>query len=238
MRIQYTSLLLLCFFLASHAHTGEPITTFENKYTARLMGFDIDITSRLRPTSPKGNYSLFFAATAAVGTISETSHLKWNPQQQLVVPIGYTKKIDGFGKSKETNLFFDWTKLTINDTKKNTKLPMGGVQRIQDDLSYQLQLRQDLIAGKKSFVYNIGEGGRITDTVFSLVGEEVISTPLGNVKTLKIKRKHPNSDRSTYAWFAPKYQYLLVRLQQDNNGIAYTMDISKASLNGKSIARF
>jgi hypothetical protein len=238
MRIPYTSLFFLCVLVVSQTQAGEPVATFENKYTARLMGFDIDITSRLRATSPKDNYSLFFAATAVVGEISETSHLRWNPKEQLVVPIGYTKKINGFGKSKETNLFFDWKKLTINDTKKNTQLAMGGVQRIQDDLSYQLQLRQDLIAGKKSFVYNIGEGGRITDTVFSLVGEEVISTPLGNVKAVKIKRNHSNSDRSTYAWFAPKYQYLLVRLQQDASGIAYTMDISKASVNGKSIARF
>jgi hypothetical protein len=39
-------------------------------------------------------------------------------------------------------------------------------------------------------------------------------------------------------WFAKKFHYMLVRLQQEENGSAYTIYLSKASLNGKAIEHF
>jgi hypothetical protein len=212
MRSQYWSLIIFSFVACNLAQAaGEIVSTFDNQYTAKLLGLNIVVTSRLKATGTNGNYELYLNADAFAGSITETSKFQWNAKEQLVIPIIYTSKMSGFGTSSEEQLNFNWTKLTINDIKNNTSLPMSATKRIQDSLSYQLQLRQDLIAGKKSFIYSIGDSKKIKEISFS---------------------------RYTYAWFAKNYQYLLVRLQQENKGIAYTMDISKASLNGKSIEKF
>jgi len=74
---------------------------------------------------------------------------------------------------------------------------------------------------------------------FEVVGEETLDTPLGKVTTIKVRRKENNNEeREIYAWFAKDFQYLLVRLQQEENGSAYTIYLSKASLNGKAIEHF
>jgi hypothetical protein len=66
----------------------------------------------------------------------------------------------------------------------------------------------------------------------------VLDTPLGEVTTVKVKRSNAKDAAVTHAWFAKNFQYLLVRLQQEENGSAYTIYLSKATLNGKAIEHF
>lgn len=115
---------------------------------------------------------------------------------------------------------------------------MDIAQRVQDKLSYQIQLQQDLLNGKKDFAYQIADGGRLKEYKFVTVGEELLDTPLGKVNTIKVKRSRENDERVTYAWLAKDWNYLLVRLQQEEKGEVYTIYIHKATLNGKAIEKF
>jgi hypothetical protein len=101
-----------------------------------------------------------------------------------------------------------------------------------------VQLSQDLIAGKNNFSYTVTNGRKIKTYKFEIIGEEVLKTPLGEVKTVKVKRSRENDDLVTYAWFAKDFQYLLVRMQQEEDGSDYTIYINKASINGKVIEHF
>jgi len=222
--------------IASLAQANEP-TQFENKYSAKLYGFNIEVTSRL---SAKGdsNYEFYFEANAALGRITEVSQFKWSPNEHFAIPMQYTYKRTGIGKSREQALNFDWTKNEVTNLKTDTRMALDANKKIQDSLSYQLQLRQDLMAGKKNLSYLITNGKKNKEYKFEIVGDEVLDTPLGQVTTVKIKRVQTSDERETYAWFAKDFQYLLVRLQQEENGSAYTIYISKASLNGKAIEHF
>ena len=51
-------------------------------------------------------------------------------------------------------------------------------------------------------------------------------------------RSRKNHDRVTYAWLAKDWDYLLVRLQQQEDGDSHTISITKAELNGERIKRF
>jgi hypothetical protein len=222
--------------IASLTYANE-LTSFENKYTAKLYGFSIDVTSRL---SARGDndYELYFDVNASLGRVTEVSQFKWNTKEHFAIPMQYTYKRTGLGKNRDQGLNFDWTKNEVTSLQNDTRMELDASKKIQDSLSYQLQLRQDLMAGKKNFSYLITNGKKNKEYKFEIVGEEVLDTPLGKVTAVKIRRVQTNDERETYAWFAKDFQYLLVRLQQEENGSAYTIYISKASLNGKAIEHF
>jgi hypothetical protein len=212
-------------------------SSFETSYNAKLYGFNIAATSRLSPL-PNGNYEYYFNADSIVGKVTEMTEVSWNAKEQRIIPQRYIYQRNGMGKNRDDELVFDWSANKVTNVKNAQSQVLDAAKNIQDSLSYQIQLSQDLIAGKKQFEYSIANGRKIKQYKFEIVGEEVLTTPLGDVKTVKVKRTRDKSELVTYAWFAKDFQYLLVRLQQEENGSAYTIYISKASLNGKAIEHF
>lgn len=236
MRISHWLLAVLSFSFTLTAYANSLIT-FDNTYTAKLYGFNVNVTSRL--SAQENNlYQFYFDVNAAIGSVTEVSRFKWNEQEQYAIPTSYTYKRKGLGKNREKELNFDWSKNEVVDLTNNSSLILDATKKIQDSLSYQVQLRQDLMAGKKDLHYFITDGKKTKEYQFETMDEEVLDTPLGKVTALKIKRSEANEKRAIYAWFAKDFQYLLVRLQQEENGSAYTIYLSKASINGKAIEHF
>lgn len=211
--------------------------TFNNVYKAKLYGFNITVTNRLTKTSDN-QYDLLFKFDSMLGSITETSRMLWNPAQQSVTPFHYVYTRRGLGKNRDAELLFDWQNKTVTNNVQKTTWSMDIAQKVQDKLSYQLQLQQDLINGHSKFSYQIADGGKLKQYNFEKVGEELLKTPLGNVMTVKVKRSRENDDRITYAWLAKDWDYLLVRLQQEEDGKTSTIYITKASLDGKPITKF
>ena len=230
---------LTALSIAAPGHSKEALTTFENSYTAKLYGFSIEATSRFKLTGPEtGTYQFYFNADSVVGSVTETTHILWNEKEQVFVPQRYTYKRTGIGKGRDDELVFDWVNHKVTNIKNNKTLSVEANSKLQDSLSYQLQLRQDLLAGKDKLAYTITNGRKIKKYQFEIVAEETLKTPLGEVKTVKVKRSNTNENSATYAWFAKDFSHLLVQLQQEENGSAYTIYISKASINGKAIEHF
>lgn len=229
--------LSIALLTMSAAQAVPAPATFETSYNAKLYGFTITITSRLSPLA-NGNYEYFFNADSMVGKVTEQTEVSWNEKEQRIIPQRYIYQRKGMGKNRDDDLVFDWAANKVTNIKNSHSQVLDATKHFQDSLSYQIQLSQDLIAGKKHFEYFITNGRKIKQYTFEIVGEETLTTPLGDVNTLKVKRTRDNSELVTYAWFAKDFQYLLVRLQQEENGSAYTIYISKASINGKAIAQF
>lgn len=234
--IYRSALLVLTLFSAFVAAADAP-KTFNNQYKAKLYGFNITVVNSLTKTADN-QYELLFRATSAIGSITEKSTLQWNPAQQSVTPLHYSYARRGLSKDRTAELSFDWKNKTVTNNVQKTSWQMDIAQRVQDKLSYQIQMQQDLLNGQKNFNYQIADGGHLKEYKFTTVGEEVLKTPLGDVKTVKIKRSRENDERVTYAWLAKDWNYLLVRLQQEEKGDAYTIYIQKATLNGAPIEKF
>ena len=49
-------------------------------------------------------------------------------------------------------------------------------------------------------------------------GEETLSTPLGELRTVRINQYTPGKTRMTTFWVAPDRQFLLVRIAQEKDG--------------------
>lgn len=209
---------------------------FKNIYKARVYGIGITVTHELTPTD--NGHKLRFFADSFVASIEETSLFDWPTPGQLR-PLQYTYERTGLGRDRTAKLDFDWQAKRVTNNVQDKPWKMKIHEGIQDKLSFQVQLQRDLAAGKtEDLYYQIADGGRIKEYRFAKVGEETLETPLGKVDTVKIERTRKDDDRVTYAWMAPEYGYLLVRMQQEEGGDVYTIYIHESEIDGETISRF
>jgi hypothetical protein len=229
-------LLIAGLTLGQLVIAAEP-DSFSNQYVSSALGFRITVTHELA-RQEDGTYLMQFHAKSWLGEIIETSLLRWDDEKELVIPLTYTYKRRGVGRNRDAELSFDWDNHTVINKVQDTRWKMDITQKVQDKLSYQLQLQQDLRDGQTQFTYQIADGGRLKSYGFEVVGEEVLSTPLGKINTVKVKRSRENDERATYAWLAKEHHYLLVRMQQEEKGKTYDIDIRSARINGETLKPF
>lgn len=223
--------------LSSSVFAIEPVE-YHNQYKTKMYGFAITVTNSLTKTA-NGEYDVLFRFDSMLGNIVETSRIQWDASKEQVVPQHYAYKRRGLGKNRDADLRFDWNTLTVTNQVQNSEWKMKLEPKAQDKLSYLLQLQQDFRDSTETkATYKIADGGSLKTYTFEKVATETLKTPLGNVETIKIKRSRSNSDRTTYAWLAPKYNNLLVRLQQIEKNDSYTLDITTAKVNGKTLEKF
>lgn len=211
-------------------------TSFENEYTTRIFGIRVTVTHQLS-TLENGRQQLLFDASAWVGSVEEITQFDWT-DEGVVQPQKYYYKRRGLGRNRDAELTFDWDREKVLNNVENTSWSMDISQNVQDKISYQIQLQKDLINGRDNLVYDIADGGELKRYRFDIEGEERLDTPLGQVNTVKVKRSRDDNDRVTYAWLAKDWDYMLIRLEQREDGDSHTITINKASLNGERIEQF
>ena len=162
-------------------------------------------------TKAKGVVALFRR-----DTVKESS--LWTLQQQQIVPHQYLYQRSGGKKDKYLRMDFDWSKNMVHIDDKvhpwDLELPSATLEKHV----YQLQLRLDLMQNpqQRTFNYAIADGGRIKHYQIERLEEEIISTPLGKIATVKFKRQRDrdsDKDRETTLWCAPELDYLPIKLE-------------------------
>ncbi|MCU4674693.1 DUF3108 domain-containing protein [Catenovulum sp. 2E275] len=145
----------------------------------------------------------------------ETSELTIN--EGNVTPIRYLFKREGTGSDKSTTLSF--TDGQILDSEENAKIEAAENIHWYDEISYQLQMKMDLAAGKTEMKYYLIDHKKRDKLYhFKVVAEEIIEVPAGKINTVKLQRIRPGDDRLTEFWLAPDLGYLLVRIRQERDG--------------------
>lgn len=151
---------------------------------------------------------------------SETSIVKLDNFK--VTPTHYHYKRTGTGRDKSAQWSYDIPAGTAVNIEQNKTKKIDFPVNIQDKLSYHLQNRLKMIQNPKQdhFVYPvISTSGSIKNYVFQYDGEEEVMLPYGLVSTIRLKREVVEKERVTYAWFAPKLNYLMVKLHQSKGGV-------------------
>lgn len=211
-------------------------TSFENEYSTRIYGIGVTVTHQLTDMED-GGQQLLFKADSWVGKIEETTQFQWS-DEGVVEPQKYIYKRRGLGRDRDRELTFDWENERVINEVEDSSWQMDVSKNVQDKISYQIQLQKDLIEGRDNLVYDIADGGELERYRFEIEGDETLDTPLGKVETVKVKRSRDDDDRVTYAWLAKDWDFMLVRLQQKEDGDSHTITVNKAKLNGKRIEKF
>lgn len=184
-----------------------------------------------------GIYLLSNNAESMVANIIEESTFSWIPDQRLQPNLYEYHLKQPFGK-RDAILNFDWQKnIVVNDVQSKPwkmAIPEGTL----DKLSYQLQLRYDIKAGITDVTYPIADGGKLKMYQFKVLGEEQLTTPLGEFNTVKVQRvRETGKKRNTVFWLAKDFDYLLVKLKQTKKkGDGFELTLEQAILNGEEIS--
>jgi len=181
-----------------------------------------------------GQWLLSHTVDSSMLTLKETSLFDW--QQNQPKPLVYQLKQNSIGKKKEQLLEFDWRKLQVHH---KTNKPAGTLDipaNAFDKLTYQLKMRLDLLNEKEPTIYTVAEKRKLKEYQFIFLGSELLDTPVGKLKTIKIKRdRGADSKRQTILWLAKDWDYLLVKIQQQEKGKNYEVVMTEGELDGQPI---
>ena len=165
--------------------------------------------------------------------ILEESH--WRYTETGYRPIRYIYQHTSRKKNRDVEIDFDWPNKRITNRVNDSTWKMKTQPGILDKLLYQLAIMTSLKSGVVPESYTIADGGKIKQYLFEHLDDEVIKTPLGDFKTMKLARHKPGSDQDTFLWCAYDLQYLPVKVSitekegrlttaviKDLNGLGYS----------------
>jgi len=241
------ALTLLCLFITGNSIAGgNPTDDKENnagflKPYRTVFNVNFDFFLPVKGTAihelkrqESGQWLLSHTVDSSLLALKETSLFDW--QQQQPKPQVYQLKQSSVGKKKDELLEFDWSKLQVHHT---TKKPAGTLDipaNAFDKLTYQLKMRLDLLNNKEPSIYTVAEKRKLKEYRFILLGSELLDTPVGKLETVKIKRdRGASSKRQTTLWLAKDWDYLLVKIEQQEKGKNYEVVMTEGELDGKPI---
>lgn len=184
-----------------------------------------------------GRWEYRFDVDSFFADIHEKVIFRYSGDQ--IIPLHYHYQLTGWAvPDRSAQLDFNWQKMRVRNLVKDKPWLMKIHPGVLDRLGSQLQLRQDVKAGKKKMLYYVADGGELKDYRFAVVGPETLDTrKLGVVDTIKVREvRAPGKQRRTELWFAPKWDYLLVKLLQvEPDGTEYEIFLDHARIPGKRI---
>lgn len=221
-------ILGVLFSLSSLAEESA-LTPFSASYTStyKLGWFTLNIDGKRELKQLDNNdWQITFDAYTNGASINEKSIFSLNKNQ--LVPIEYHYKTGGLLNKTPLDISFDASKKHITDNNSKTTYEKLWQENIQDNLTYIVQAALDLSQGKTELHYPIFKSDYVKLYSFEVIGEEIIKTNIGKLKTIKVERIGDKKDRTITAWFAIDYGFQLVRLNESKKGkTTYQIDISK-----------
>ncbi len=190
---------------------------FEAHYALYHNDIEIGRIKRHFYAGEDGNY-VFHSETKTTGLISffrkdhiiEISH--WQFIDDHFKPLHYKYQRTGGKKDRDVEISFNWSTGNIINRVNDSTWHMKTEPGILDKLLYQLTIMSDLKVGIVPDRYTIADGGKIKQYIFTHIADEVIKTPLGEFKTIKLSRQKLNSDRKTFLWCAHDLDFLPVKV--------------------------
>ena len=221
--VRLATLALLCLPASVQA-----VTEFTAEYSGRRDGLPFTVKGRREVRQEAdGSYTLSFSAKAMMVSIKEVSRFRL--MEGKLIADSYDYKRTGIGKNRYRYNKFDWPANTVRFEGGSQPLAPG----ILDKLLYQLQLRLDVKAAVqagelgKLFTYQLADNENLKTYSFRIAGEETLATRLGDMATYRLERVRKNTKRHTTLWLAPRYDFLLARLQQVNEkGKGFTVELT------------
>ncbi|MFV1872256.1 MAG: DUF3108 domain-containing protein [Oleiphilus sp.] len=227
--------VFLCF---SSVVSSIELQQHEATYTAKIKkGVSIDgSATRSLKKLDDSRWLYRFDVESFIADIKEKSVLSF--ENGRVVPEEYNYKLSAFLMSdRKRNIKFNWqNKIAENPLKKGWRLN-GIPENTYDRLSYQLQLLLDVNQGKETIKYQIAHKGKLRESQFVILGEEVLETKFGKLNSIVAKKQRDeDAKRETYLWFSSDYPLLLLRMtQKEKDGEEYEIILSSAEINGEKI---
>ena len=144
-----------------------------------------------------------------------------------ISPLSYRYQRKILNNNKQLQVEFDWPNKQATTTTSNSwSMPIE--PPLQDKLSVQLQLRQDISQQTSdSLSYQVAAGGKVESVHYLVHQKELLNLPSGQYQAIKVERlRVEDNKRQTYIWFAPELDFHIVRIVQiEPDGKRYQLDL-------------
>jgi hypothetical protein len=167
------------------------------------------------------------ARVAGIASASQSSAFTISGNNVSPTQASTTYKLLGMGRTHKLN--FNPSKKQVASTYKGKTINLSMAQQAFDDLSLEVQIRQDLLNGNFSGNYYMAKKDKIEKTPFKKSGNTKITVPAGSFDTIRVDRIHDDSSRSTSFWLAPSLDYLPVKVSQINDGKKMDLELTKVN---------
>lgn len=211
----------LCFILLCYIQTAlaDNLPNSQAIYKIKYDGITIGQSTVTLQTLPSKHYLLSISDQPSLpflsGNVLESSAGLWLGTKAM--PLEYYYNYHYLAKNRQIALYFNWHKKNVIIRVNGTPWLMSIIQGTQDKLSYELQLRQDLLNNKKFFSYPVADGGKIKYYQFRMVGNQIITTPLGTFNTIEIIRLPTPEKEGVTLWIAKQLNYQIVQIDENKN---------------------
>lgn len=197
--------------------TADYSFTIENKYKG----------SATRSLSQSGNLWKYNMSARVAGVASASQNSSFSLSGDRVIPSSANTTYKVFGIGRTHKLAFNPSSKQVVSTYKGNSKTLKMNQQAFDDLSLEIQIRQDLLNGKFTGNYYMVKKDKIEKTPFRKSGSTKITVPAGTFDTVRVDRIHDDNSRSTSFWLAPSLDYLPVKVVQVNDGKKMDLELTK-----------
>ncbi len=218
-RKAYSRFLLLILLLSPVTQASGALKPFKVSYQV-----DYSIASGVMTLSlaegDSGSYtmdSITEAKGAARLIIGKPiiEHATFEINDGTVKATGY-KLDDGNTKSKkDIKIEYQWpaSKAALQSEDGPESRPLD--KNTMDQLVMQAAAIIQVTSGNKQFSFKQLKPGRdISAYIYTYLGEEVLETEIGDLKTVKYSRTKEGASKTTHFWFAVDHNYTPVQLQR------------------------
>ncbi len=234
-RVKISTLAMVCIILTVNHVAADPVP-FRAVYSADFKGLPVGATGIRELRLIAGNRYLFTSSAKSIfASVTEQTTFNWEDQ---AIPLEYQYIRSGIGRNRDDKLVFDWQSDTVSYNNSAYNIETGTL----DKLLYQFQMRADLKqahsrdASWPTMHYAVADRERVRNYNFTVDGEDIISTPVGDFNTVRVIRIRENQNRKTTLWLVPRYDFLLVRLQQtEDDDDGFELLLQEGVFNGEPL---
>ena len=202
----------LCFLVSIASTTQANPRPFIATYSANIdLLIDVPATAtRTLNRTDSDTWQFESHASAIFAKQTERSELRLTETGWSPVRYRYDRTL--LGRARSIAIEFDKNAQRVTTIAKGEPWVQPWEAGVQDRLSYQLQLRNDLANQKESLDYRIADGGQIKHYRFKRLGEEQLTTQAGTFTCERLQLERQGQQHTTLLWMAKSLDYLTVRL--------------------------
>ena len=233
------ALMLLLLQVSLSGATADTLEEFSAYYSATTNGIRGAAERHLVKLTER-SYRLNVSLEAKlggleIGDLEQASEFSYEDGQ--IKPLIYSYQVSGVSSVVET-VVFNWDAMLALSADDKQSWSVAINSNTLDELSYQLALALDIADPSETiYSYETVDGDALEQLSFQVVGEEIISTPLGDFRCVKLERhREANSSHTTTIWLALDWSNLLTKIEQTSaSGLNITMELTNALIAGQQV---
>jgi hypothetical protein len=133
----------------------------------------------------------------------------------------YTYKRGGLASKKNIEQLFQWDKNNLHVTENGGSRDVAIKSPLFDKLSYTEAMRLQLLSAgtlPKTMSVAFADRHHLKQYDFVVGAQEDVTVPAGKMRAVRLERHVPEDNKHTTIWVAPELDYLLIKLEQTDDG--------------------